>query len=157
MAYLNKFNNQEAMNNYTYSQEYSEPFVGYTADPYEIVKYNNTTVMLINATGIDRKVPVNPVIVDKRYKDSICPIYNNEYLQPFTSDGTKLPKHFCVVPVDTYDEGIVYKIYEQISGTEIAAEPMYSTFPGTLIMRSDCTALKPENYYKLFLIMTRPR
>lgn len=156
MAYLNKFDNQEALNNYITSQEYSEPFVGYTADPYELVKYNITTVILINATGIDRKVQVNPVIVDEGSKDSSCPTYNNEYLQPFTSDGTILPEHFCVVPVDTYDEGIVYKIYE-LNGTEIAAEPMYSTFPGTLIMRSDCTALKPENYYKLFLINTRPR
>lgn len=156
MAYLNKFDSQRDLFNYTRSQEYSEPFVGYAVDPYEIVRYNTTTVMLINATGINRKVPVNPVIVNEGSKDSSCPTYNNEYLQPFTSDGTILPEHFCVVPVDTYDEGIVYKIYE-LNGTEIAAEPMYSTFPGTLIMRLDGTALKPENYYKLFLIMTRPK
>lgn len=150
MAYLNKFNNREALDNYIQSQEYSEPFVGYTADPYEIVAYNITTVMLINATGINKKVLVNPVIVNEGSEDSSCPTYKGEYLQPFTSDGTSLPASFCVVPVDT-DEGIVYKIYE-LNGTEIAAEPMYSTFPGTLIMRLDGTALKPENYYKLFAI-----
>lgn len=151
MAYLYKFDNHNDLYNYRGSQEYSEPFVGYAADPYEIVKYNNTTVMLINATGINRKVPVNPVIVNSGSQDSSCPIYKGEYLQPFTSDGTILPASFCVVPIDT-DEGIAYKIYE-LNGTEIAAEPMYSTFPGTLIMRLDGTALKPENYYKLFMIM----
>lgn len=155
MAYLNKFNSHNDLYNYTASQEYSEPFVGYAADPYEIVRYNTTTVMLINDTGIDLKVPVNPVIVDKGSEDSSCPTYNNEYLQPFTSDGTTLPASFCVVPVDT-DEGIVYKIYE-LNGTEIAAEPMYSTFPRTLIVRSLGIALKPENYYKLFLTKSRPQ
>lgn len=151
MAYLNKFNNQEALNNYIASQEYSEPFVGYTADPYELVKYNITNVMVIHTRFDKIKVPVNAVIVIDGTQASSCPTYNNEYLQPFTSDGTILPEHFCVVPVDT-DEGIVYKIYE-LNGTEIAAEPMNFTSPDAFIMRLDGTALKPENYYKLFIIM----
>lgn len=149
MAYLNKFNNQESLNNYIYSQEYSEPFVGYTADPYEVVAYNITNVMVIFNQFNKRKVPVNPVTVADGTQASSCPTYNNEYLQPFTSDGTILPEHFCVVPAA---DGINYQIYEQISGTEIAAEPINSTSPKELIMRSDGTALKPENYYKLFEI-----
>lgn len=150
MAYLNKFNNQKAMGNYIQSQEYSEPFVGYTADPYELIRYNITDVMVIFTQFNKRKVPVNPVIVADGTQASSCPKYNHEYLQPFTSDGTILPEHFCVVPVDT-DEGIVYKIYE-LNGTEIAAEPINSTSPKELIMRLYFTALKPENYYKLFRI-----
>lgn len=150
MAYLNKFDNQEALNNYTYSQEYSEPFVGYTADPYEVVAYNITDVMVVvTSSGYKIKVPVTPFKVIEGRENTSCPTYNNEYLQPFTSDGTILPEHFCVVPAA---DGINYQIYEQISKTEIAAEPINSTSTKELIMRSDFTALKPENYYKLFAI-----
>lgn len=153
MAYLNKFNNQEAMNNYTYSQEYSEPFVGYTADPYELVQYNITDVMVVvTSSGAKIKVPVTTAKVIEGRESTSCPTYNNEYLQPFISDGTKLPEHFCVVP-QTTNNNTVYQIYEQISGTEIAAEPMNGTSPEALIMRSEGTALKPENYYKLFEIV----
>lgn len=148
MAYLNKFNNQESLNNYIWSQEYSEPFVGYTADPYELIRYNITDVMLIHALSGPQKISVTPVLIEIGTEATTCPLYNNEYLQPFTSDGTILPERFCVIP-QSVNNNTAYKIYE-LNGIEIAENPISNIFASTLILRIQSQAINPENYYKLF-------
>lgn len=145
MAYLNKFDNQEALNNYITSQEYSEPFVGYTADPYELVKYNITDVMQISTAIGDVKVPVTQINPNDNF--SRFPIYNNEYLNIFEIEGFGKA---CVVPV-TVEQGTYYQIVSYDDSTNQITNPESMNTElraGAIIFRHLRSATQPEDYYK---------
>lgn len=143
MAYLNKFNNQESLINYIYSQEYSEPFVGYTADPYEVVAYNITDVMVL--LPHQQKVPVQQIYPNKSFQK--FPIYNNEYLNIFEIEGFGKA---CVVPV-TVKQRTYYKIVSYDDSTNQITNPesmSTNIFAGTIIFRRLRYSRQPEDYYK---------
>ena len=145
MAYLNKFDNQEALNNYTASQEYSEPFVGYTADPFEQVEYNITNVMQIYTATGDVKAQVGRIYPNKIFET--FPIYNNEHLSTFTVDELG---DVCVVPV-TVEQGTYYKIvsYDKLTNQITNPESMNTELhAGAIIFRTLKSAAQPEDYYK---------
>ena len=145
MAYLNKFDNQEALNNYIASQEYSEPFVGYTVDPYELVEYNITNVMQIYTATADLKVPVQRTYPNKNFQT--FPIYNNEYLSIFTVSELG---DVCVVPV-TIEQGTYYQIVPYDDSTNQITNPESMNIElraGAIIFRHLRSATQPDDYYK---------
>lgn len=105
--------------------------------------------MVVETLLRTQKISVTPVLIEIGTEATTCPSYNNEYLQPFTSDGTTLPERFCVIP-QSMNNHTVYNIYE-LNGIEIAANPISNIFASTLILRSQSEAINPEDYYKLFL------